>query len=1043
MLLVVMGSATIVMAQRTVRGTVSSDSGEPLVGASVVVKGTSVGTTTNLDGQYSIQVPAGSDVLMVSYTGFTTKDVTIGASNVVDVSLSEGVVLETAVVTALGISRDEKGLGYAVQTVGSEQIERSGNANMLNSLTGKVAGVQITSSSGAAGASANVLIRGAASLTGNNQPLYVVDGVPIDNSQNGTENTLWGVAYSNRAIDINPDDIASISVLKGGAATALYGMRAANGVIMINTKSGTAGKMRVDVNSSFSIEQVNKLPEMQNTYSQGVNGGLNLTTTSVWGPKISSLAYDPSAPSLYYPQGTLKLASDIQQGGIPAETYDNVGNFFRTGYTYNNNISFSGGNDRSDYHFSVGNINQTGVVPNNSWERTSAALRGSYAFNSRLRTTARVAYSRSGGTRIQQGSNTSGVMLALMRMPMNFDNTGGVDPESNKLAYELPDGRQRNAYAGGGYDNPFWTAYNNPTEDEVDRIMSWAQIDYKFTDWLSAMYRVGNDFYSDRRKVIIARNSRTAPNGRIIEDQISNNDFNSDLIVKINPRINEDFGLNILLGNNLFGTKLNNLRVQGDNLAILGFYNMSNSATQTTAQFINRKRTSALYADLGVDFRNMVYLNVTLRNEKSTTLPDGNNSFFFPSFNGSFILTELPALSNSNILSFAKLRGSWSKIANDAPPFNTAQLFVRGSVTDGWTSTNPLVFPGFGVNSFNISESLANPNLKPEFATSREVGIDLRFWKNRLGIDFTYYNNLHEDLILSVPVAQSSGATAAVLNAGSMENVGYELLINANPVRSGKFNWDISLNWTKNVNEVLELAEGVNNVFLGGFVGSQTRAVKGEPYGSVFGDGWVRHANGQVLIGDNGFPSAAGQDKNIGNVLPNWLLGITNTVSYGNVSLSFLLDIKNGGYMWNGTRGAMLFFGTHKDTEDRERTDYVFDGVRADGSKNTIQVQKGENWHRLGQGSGFSGPAEDYVEQTDWVRLRELTLSWRLKKDWVSKARVSDAELFFTGRNLWLSTPYSGIDPETSLIGQGNAQGLEYFNMPNTKSYMFGLRFGF
>lgn len=1043
MLLVFIGSATIVLAQRTVRGTVSSDSGDPLIGASVIVKGTTVGTTTNLDGQYSIQVPAGSDVLMISYTGFTTKDVTIGASNVVDVSLSEGVVLETAVVTALGISRDEKGLGYAVQTVGSEQIERSGNANMLNSLTGKVAGVQITSSSGAAGASANVLIRGAASLTGNNQPLYVLDGVPIDNSQTGTENTLWGVAYSNRAIDINPDDIASISVLKGGAATALYGMRAANGVIMINTKSGSAGKMRVDVNSSFSIEQVNKLPEMQNTYAQGVNGGLNLSTTAVWGPKISSLAYDPSVPSLYYPKGTLKLASDIQQGGIPAETYDNVGNFFRTGYTYNNNISFSGGNDRSDYHFSVGNINQTGVVPNNSWERTSAALRGSYSFNSRLRTTARVAYSRSGGTRIQQGSNTSGVMLALMRMPMNFDITGGLDPESNKLAYQLPDGRQRNAYAGGGYDNPFWTAYNNPTKDEVDRIMSWAQIDYKFTNWLSAMYRVGNDFYSDRRKVTIARYSRTAPNGRIIEDQISNNDFNSDLIVKINPRINNDFGLNILLGNNLFGRTNNSLRVQGDNLAILGFYNMSNSATQTTNQRIDQKRTSALYADLGVDFRNMVYLNVTLRNEKSSTLPDGNNSFFFPSFNGSFVLSELPGLNNSDFLSFAKLRGSWSTIANDAPTYNTAQLFVGGSVTDGWTSTNPLVFPGFGVNSFNISSSLANPNLKPEFATSREVGIDLRFWKNRLGIDFTYYNNLHEDLILSVPVAQSSGATAAILNAGSMRNKGYELLVNANPVRSGKFNWDVSLNWTKNINEVLKLAEGVDNVFLGGFVGAQTRAVKKEPYGSVFGDGWVRHANGQVLIGDNGFPTAAGQDKNIGNVSPNWLLGITNTLSYGNVSLSFLLDIKNGGYMWNGTRGAMLFFGTHKDTEDRERTDYVFDGVRADGSKNDIQVQKGENWHRLGQGSGFTGPAEDYVEKTDWVRLRELTLSWKLKKDWVSKARVSDAELFFTGRNLWLSTPYTGIDPETSLIGQGNAQGLEYFNMPNTKSYMFGLRFGF
>ncbi|MGF1676937.1 MAG: SusC/RagA family TonB-linked outer membrane protein [Rivularia sp. (in: cyanobacteria)] len=1035
-------STSLTLAQRTVSGKVTDAAGDAVIGASVFVKeAPGVGTITDVDGMYQLNVPSNGNTLVFSYTGFETFESAITGGSV-NVTMQEGKLLDEVVVTAIGISRSEKTLGYAVQSLDNEKIEKAGTTGVLNSLTGKVAGVQITNTSGAAGASSNVLIRGAASLTGNNQPLYVVDGVPINGSQTNTGSALSGVANSDRTIDVNPDDIESISILKGGAATALYGMRAANGVIMINTKSGKKGKVRIDFNSSIAIDQVNKLPEMQNIYAQGIGGNLNLGTSAVFGPKLSDLAYDPNNKTRDYPEGQLGLASAIS-GGTPARAYD-PSLFFNNGYAYNNNVSIAGGTDKSEFFFSFGNLSQTGVVPNNTFNRTSASLRGAYNITDKLKISARVAYTKSGGTRIQQGSNTSGVMLGLLRMPANFDIFGGVsDPSTDKSAYENPDGTQRNAYRGGIYDNPLWTAYNNPFTDDVNRIISWAQVDYKFNDWISAMYRVGNDFFGEDRKSIFAIGSRTVPGGRIIDDKISARDFNSDLILKLSPKINDNFGLNILLGNNLFSTQSDRNQTIGDGLAIAKFYNLSNTANQVVNQAIGRKRTSAYYADFGMDYKNMLYFNVTLRNEQSTTLPDGNNSFFFPSFNTAWILSEMPFLQNNDILSFAKLRGSWSVIANDAPIYLTEQTFTRGQVTDGWTSTNPLNFPAFGVNSFQVNSTLANPNLKPEFITSRELGVDLRFLNNRLGLDVTYYNNLSEDLIMNVPVARSSGASFASLNAATMVNKGWEVLLTSTPVANKDFSWNLDINWTKNISEVLSLADGVENVFLAGFTGSQTRAVVGEPYGSIFGDRWTRHSNGQVLINESGFPAAAGEDDNIGNTLPEWILGINNSFNYKNIGFSFLWDIKKGGYMWNGTRGAMNFFGTSKETETRELTNYVFEGVTADGQPNTKQVQLGENWYRGGEGSGFTGPAEPYVEKADWVRLREVTLSYKLPKSLLSNLKVQDTELYFTGRNLFLSTPYTGIDPETSLIGQGNGQGLEYFNMPGTKSYVFGLRVGF
>ncbi|MBK9292363.1 MAG: SusC/RagA family TonB-linked outer membrane protein [Bacteroidetes bacterium] len=1056
--LIAAGMSSAFAQTRTVSGKVtSSQDGMGIPGVTVVVKGTTIGAITDLDGKYQINVRPEHRTLVFSYVSMRTVEVPLGNQTSINVVMEPDVFqIDEVVVTAIGVSRESKALGYAVQSVGSDAIVRSAATNPINALTGKVAGVQIINSSGAAGASSFMTIRGTASITGNNQPLFVIDGVPIDNSQltsgnpdDGSNNLLYGVALSNRVVDLNPEDIESVNILKGGAATALYGLRAANGAVIITTKKGSASSGRrssVAFNSSVTFEQVSQLPEMQNKYAQGV-GTYSPTTTAVWGPALADLRFDGATDNPYYPQGNIVPAANAPAGALPVPAYDNVGNFFQTGVAYNNSIAISGGSDNNSYYLSIANSSNKGVVPNNTFDRTNISLNSESKLSDKFKSETRLAYTNSGGIRIQQGSNTSGVMLALMRMPPNFDITGGSDdPVNDRASYMLPDGRQRNAYRGGGYDNPFWTVNMNQFKDIVNRLTGHTALSYMANEWLSVTYRIGTDWYSDRRKQFFARGSRTAPNGRIYEQQFFVQDINSDLLFNINKKINEDITFNALLGQNMFQTSFQNLYVQGDDLTVPEFYHLSNAATYITRESKSRKRTAAIFADLGISYKNMLYFNATGRNEWSTTLPEENNSFFFPSFNGSFVFTELPALKDNAVLPYGKIRASYAIIANDAFAYGTLSTFTGAAFADGWT--DGISFPFLGQPGFTLSTTLPNSELEPEFLKSFEVGFDLKFFKNRLGLDFTWYDNKNEKLILSVPIAKSSGYYAANLNAATMVSKGIELTLRGVPVQTKNLNWNIDVNFTKNVNEVLQLAEGVENVFLAGFVGSQTRAVVGQPYGSIFGNDWKRDANGNILIVDDpnawnyGYPESDEDETNLGNVMPDWTMGINNSLSWKGLSLSFLFDIKKGGKMWNGTKGAMYFFGTHKDTESRgDGAVYVFEGVKmSNGQPNDIKVAKDIDWYRNGEGSGFTGPAGQFVESTDWVRLRELTLSYALNRSLLTKTFLNSAEVFFTGRNLWLSTPYTGVDPETSLIGAGNGQGLDYFNMPGVKSYTFGLR---
>ncbi len=1055
---------------RTITGkVVSSDDNSPIPGVSVSVKGTTLGTVTNMDGNYTITVPQSATSLMFSFVGYRTIESGIEGRNVVDVVLPVDVLaVDEVVVTAIGIKRDVKALGYSVQSVGGEELSRSSTPNMVNSLSGKVAGVQVTSSTGSAGGSSYLVVRGMSSITGNNQPLFVVDGIPIDNSQLATETLTAGVAYSNRAMDINPEDIENLTVLKGGAATALYGLRAANGAVIITTKKGSTSvdkKLNITVNSFMSLEKVTQLPPMQLIYAQGSLGGYINNQTNAWGPKIEDLRHHKTVKDIYYYDAKLKdykgiiVPKDDPNAGDPVMAVDNLNDFFITGLTLNNNLSISGGNDQTKFFFSAGHLDASGVVPRNKWTRSSFTLNAEHNVARWLTTSGKVTYTNSGGTRIQQGSNTSGVMLSLLRQAANWDNSAGFDkPWLEQQAYQFPNFTQRNQHRGGGYDNPYWTVNLNPFNDAVDRVTSSFNALFAFADWINLTYRVGNDFYSDRRRQFFEIGSRTIASGRIIEDNYFSYDFNQDVFLTLNKELISGLTSTLILGNNMYQWKRQNVFMRGTGLVIPNYRNIGNAGTREAFESLSRKRTAAIYSDLGLSYMSMIFLNATYRHEWSTSLPTANNNFGFPSLGGSFVFTELESLRGNNIISFGKVRGSYSKIANDAPIYGTNPTYPTAAFGDGWTTT-ALSFPAFGTAGFTVTNTLPNADLRPEKATTWEVGADFRLFNGKVGLDMTYYEILNEDLILAVPVAKSSGYYSANLNAGSMENKGIEAVLSIVPIKTRDFNWNANFNFTRNKNTVLSLAEGVPNVSLGGFTSAQSRAVVGNSYGSIFGSEFRKDANGNLIIDDRqtiggnanakyGWPILSPADAALGNVLPEWILGINNSLGYKGFALSFMFEIKKGGYMWNGTKGAMYQFGTHKDTENRGQQ-YTFEGVGLStlnangvGTPVSIPMTLNQSWYQ-NEGGGFFGAGSQFVEKTDWVRLREVTFSYSLPNSMIRNLNLDGAELYFTGRNLWIDTPFSGVDPETSLYGSDNAQGLEYFNMPGTKSYTFGVKLNF
>lgn len=1053
LLLLGISTSTLRAQDRTITGKVTSaEDGTSLPGVNVIVKGTTTGTTTNAEGNYTIAEVTQNATLVFSFIGLVTQEIAIGEQNVVNVKLaSETQELSEVVVTAIGIESSKRSLGYSIQEVNADELVKARETNLVNALNSKVAGVTVVGSSGSPGASANIRIRGNTSINGSNSPLFVVDGVPIDNSSVG--NDVGGVDNSNRAIDINPNDIQSLSILKGPAATVLYGIRAANGAVIITTKKGKSGRPTITFNSAYTLDQVNKLPELQTTYAQGRPGDTNgdgvldafiyrgpeTGEGNSFGPRISDLEFSGETDYAYDKNGSL-----VPRGtgnGIPAKAYDPY-TFFVNGQTFDNNISVSGGSDVLTYYFSAGRLSQTGIVPNSDFQRNSFKTTIDAKLSDKLSAGISANYVNSGGNRIQRGSNISGVMLGLLRNTPTFDISNGYDngndAADDPTTYQLPDGTQR-SYRAGIYDNPYWTVNKNPFKDNVNRVIGNVNASYQLLPWLKASYKLGIDFYNDRRNSAFDINSAAQPTGQVNQFSRSASNLNSDFLLQVNRDLSESFSLNASIGHNYFSTNVVTQETDGFTLGAPGFYHISNATDLQASETISRRKLHGVFGNVNIGFRNLLFLELSGRNDWSSTLPENNNSFFYPAASVGFVFTEAFGMNESNILPYGKLRFSAGQVGNDALLYATANYFNK-AVSGGDGFTDGITFPAFGVNAFERDAVAGNPNIKAELTTTYEVGGEFKFLKNRLGLDVTYYDKTTTDQIIEADISPATGFNGRIINAGTIKNTGIELVFNATPVQTPSFNWNIDVNFTRYRTEVEELAPGVETITLAGFTSTSSRVVAGQPYGAIYGSRFQRNDGGQLIIGANGWPLVEPTDGVIGNPNPDWVAGVRNTFSYKGLTLTALLDIRQGGDIWNGTGGIIRTFGTAKVTGDeREITGYVYEGVTEAGEVNTTPVDfanpalgiSGNKWTRY----AFGGISEESIEDGSWVRLREVTLTYSLPAGLFKSIFVSGASISLTGRNLFLITDYTGIDPETNLTGASNGFGLEYFNMPNTRSY--------
>jgi len=1048
------GISSAFAQERTISGKITAkEDGSPLPGVTVQIKGTNKGTQSDFDGNYSLQAESGV-TLIFSFVGTATQEVAVGDQTTVNVSMSnDDKVLSEVVVTAIGVESNKRALGYSVQNIDGDKVINARETNLVNALNSKVAGVQVVSSSGSPGASANIRIRGNTSINGSNSPLFVVDGVPINNSESN-DNSTGGVDNSNRAVDINPNDIASLSILKGPAATSLYGIRAANGAVLITTKRGKTGKAKITFNTGVNVDQVNKLPEYQLQYAQGQpSGGVPIWRGPhtregfSWGPAISDLEYDGS---VYDFDKNGRLVAKGTGNGKAAQAYNPYDAFFVNGYTYDNNLSVSGGTENTNYYFSVGRLDQSGIVPGSTFARTSLKATVNSKITDKLEVGVSSTYINSGGNRIQRGSNISGVMLGLVRNTPTFDignGKKGLDALNDPATYQLPNGTQR-SYRFGVYDSPFWTAAKNPYTDNVDRMIGYLSVKYDLKPWLKLSYKLGMDKFTDERSFGFDINSASNPVGGMFNWTINQMDLNSDFLVLISKELGTDIQFDAVLGHNYFSTQTNSRFAQGFTFGVPGLFNIGNASDIQATEGISRRKVHGAFADFKLSYKDIFFLNLSGRNDWSSTLPAKNNSFFYPTVSSGIVITDLLGMKNNKILPYAKLRASWGRVGNDAPLYVTSSYYNGSTVAgDGFIAS--VTFPNFGVNAFERSGTLGNSELKAETTTTIEFGGDFKFLDGRLGLDITYYDKRTDDQIINVQVPASTGFTGTIRNAGVIRNTGWEIAITGSPIRKKDFSWDIDLNFTKYENIVEELAEGIENIFLAGFTSTSSRIVAGKPYGALFGSKWLRDSQGRRIIGANGWPVVDPVSDYVGNPNPDWIMGLRNSFSYKGITLSALLDIRQGGQIWNGTQGVMNYFGTSKiSADERDVRGYVFEGVTASGEVNTVPVDFANP--ALGLSSyrriryGFGDISEESIQDGSWVRLRELSISYQLPSSLLEKTKlINGASISFTGRNLWLSTKYTGIDPETNLTGSSNGIGLDYFNMPNTRSYGVNLRFEF
>jgi TonB-linked SusC/RagA family outer membrane protein len=1016
-------------------------SGEGLPGVTVLVKGTTNGISTNSDGSFVLNNAPATGTLVISSIGYITIERPIGNENQINIGLlTDSKQLSEVVVTALGIERDTRSLGYATQQIKADQISQKSEPNVLSALQGKVAGVNITAASGLAGASTNINLRGITSLTGNNQPLFVVDGIPISNDLDRTASTLTGSQNPNRALDIDPENIASINILKGPAAAALYGSRASSGAVVITTKAGQSvnKKLEVTVTSGFSVQQVYGLPDLQNDYGQGTSGAniltggdINTGSTNSWGPRFGT------TPSRY--NGLLNLDGSVQD----YRAYENnIKDFYRTGRILQNGVNIAGGNADQNLSLNINNTSQEGVTENSELKRTSIQLGGGTKLLNKLRATGSVNFIQTNQLGPQQGNGGS-PFGRLNVLPRSYNLQG--------LPYIDANGR---SIFIAGTESPLWSLRRNYTTSDVNRFINVASLGYDVTPWLNVTYRAGYDTYTDRRKQVYDIGSTRAGTGQVIEQNTFRGELNGDLLVtlKRDNLFTEGFGANLLLGQNINQRRYQEVGAQGDNLVLPNFYNISNATTFSNGTYEQKteRRLLGYYGQLTLDYNKYVYLELTGRADQSSTLPKANNTFFYPSATVSFIFTDAFKI-ESNALSYGKIRANASRVGRDALPY---QLLTNYAVASQGNNVASLNFPFGTYAGFDIGNTLGGgESLTPEFTKSYEIGGVLGFFKNRANLDVTWFKTISEQQIIAVSTAPTTGFLSRLTNVGRLDNTGIEALLSVTPIRTTDFTWDISANYTQIKNRVISISEGVTESAITGnaFTGTIPSYKVGYAYGVIRGNKKpvVSDENspyfGQYIInGATGLFAPELNNQVIADPNRDWQGGITNTFSYKGITASVLVDALVGGDVISFTSGTFKSNGSLEETgKDRNAPrvipGVIQTGVGADGQPvyrpNDIQVDAQSYWGSFGLQSDLN------VYDATAYRLREVSLGYTLPKKWLERTPFGQASISLSGRNLYYYAPNAPFDPEVNTQGAGNIRGLELQGAPNARNYGVNIRF--
>ena len=1043
----------VITAQTQVRGTVVDNNGEPVIGATIQVKGTSQGTVTDIDGLFTLSVPANS-ALVISYVGMETQEGT-AASNMKIVLVADTQMLqEVVVVGAMGIARPPRSVGFGQTVVNPDEAIQKAEPDLFRSLDGKIPGVQISGSSAVAGSATKVLIRGNSSFLGNNDPLYVVDGVPYSNTEVTTGDRLVTAgAYGTGISTLDPNDIESMDILKGAAAAALYGSRAANGVVLITTKSGSKKqrpsqkKFEVTVTSSYTTEKIASLPEYQNSYGQGSNF-LYSNANGSWGPAFGT----PGMETIPTWANYLAAYPDMDPTQ-PYQAYpNNVSGLFRTGGILDNSVNIMSYNDKGNYSATVSRLDQDGYIPHSQFERNSFSVGGNQKLDNGLVIGGTLSYSRS----VQDGpffgaGNYGGSVSSFARtllMPRNIDAVG--------LPYETPDGKNLFPFSSTTVDNPLWSWKYNTINTVMDRTVTTMNASYDITDWLSASYQFGwNQYEMDRKQVINI--GSVGPEdfeglGQINNDNYTTQELESNFNMTFKHKFDEDYDLRVTVGHNINQRATYRAEATGNKMIFRGIYNIDNTQEQSASESLTKRRLWAIYADALLGYKDYAFLNLTLRNDHSSTLPVKHQSYFYPAVSGSFVFSDAFQI-DTDVLTFGKVRAGWGRVGNDAGPYYVNGVYLQDPPFAG----QPIML---------LPTTSYDPELKPEFTTEIEAGTELQFFNGRLGLDFTWYNRSTTNQIAPLSLPASTGSRRYYTNFGELNNKGVEIGLTVVPIDlKNSFRWHIFGTFTKNVSNVVSLIEGIEQITLdtGSTSEPQPTLKPGYPYGFLRGSVIARDTDGTPLINPNtGTFMEASELGDLGDPYPDFKTAITNTFSYKGVSLSMMFDARVGGILISGPASDMMGRGVTKDTEDRLGTRILY-GILADPDShepildgngdrilNTIQLSENDLWFSSASTSPtFAMNSVDEFQAFDATvfRLSEITLGYDLPKKLLRNTFIGSVNLSVIARNLWYFAPgfpkYTNYDPGSNAFGSGNVQGIDRESAPTTRRIGFNVKMTF